>query len=325
MKTIEQDPLHTMQQVMNPITNTIFEPVAQRKRTPYEMWLIALSVVMLIILVGDAIIHWAPRTERVLLWVENLICCVFIYDFIQRFKKASSKWQFMKWGWVDALACVPTIPWLYGTGAERIFRLARIIRGAKAAKVLFEILFSRKIKGALATVVILAVTITFAAAVSVVKMERNHPNANIKTFDDSLWWAVVTITTVGYGDRYPVTPEGRLIAGFLMVCGIGLFGTATGFIASRFLDKEKEQNDKIDTIEELAEEVRGLKTMLAAPTNVQVMQDALKWYAASHRPEDYLNDTGERARYALRGIAPKSCGCYSHCICDVAETLEKTV
>jgi len=63
----------------------------------------------------------------------------------------------------------------------------------------------------------------------------NPPNSNIKTAEDALWWAYVTITTVGYGDRFPVTTEGRLIASLLMTAGVGLFGTFAGYISSLFI------------------------------------------------------------------------------------------
>ena len=67
-----------------------------------------------------------------------------------------------------------------------------------------------------------------------------NTNSNIKTAEDAIWWAWVTITTVGYGDKYPVTTEGRIIASFLMTAGVGLFGTFTGFIASWFLEKKSD-------------------------------------------------------------------------------------
>jgi voltage-gated potassium channel len=65
---------------------------------------------------------------------------------------------------------------------------------------------------------------------------------SIKTAEDAIWWALVTVTTVGYGDKLPVTTEGRIIAAFLMVTGVSLFGTFTGFIAAWFIgDKKKEE------------------------------------------------------------------------------------
>lgn len=66
------------------------------------------------------------------------------------------------------------------------------------------------------------------------------PNSNIKTAGDAIWWSYVTITTVGYGDKYPVTPEGRIIAAMLMTVGVGLFGTFTAYISSWFVKAENQ-------------------------------------------------------------------------------------
>jgi voltage-gated potassium channel len=84
-------------------------------------------------------------------------------------------------------------------------------------------------------------------SIAILQVEHD-PNSNIKTAEDAIWWAFVTITTVGYGDKYPVTTEGRIIAGFLMITGVGLFGTFTGFIASWFLEpgKSKESEENVD-------------------------------------------------------------------------------
>lgn len=60
-------------------------------------------------------------------------------------------------------------------------------------------------------------------------------NSNIKTSEDAIWWAYVTITTVGYGDKFPITTEGRMIVALLMTVGVGLFGTFTAYLASWFV------------------------------------------------------------------------------------------
>ncbi|WP_306171340.1 potassium channel family protein [Porphyromonas gingivalis] len=73
---------------------------------------------------------------------------------------------------------------------------------------------------------------------------ENAPTSNITTAEDAIWWSYVTITTVGYGDKYPVTTEGRIIAMFLMTAGVGLFGTFTAYIASLFVsDNKKEETE----------------------------------------------------------------------------------
>ena len=74
--------------------------------------------------------------------------------------------------------------------------------------------------------------LAFCAALAVLDAERSSPDANITDFGDAIWWAITTMTTVGYGDRYPVTSVGRLVAFGLMIGGIALFGTVTATLAS---------------------------------------------------------------------------------------------
>jgi voltage-gated potassium channel len=80
----------------------------------------------------------------------------------------------------------------------------------------------------------------FCGALAVLDAERGHPGANIRNFGDAAWWAVVTVSTVGYGDRYPITTEGRAVALGLMLGGIALLGVVTATIASWLIDRVEE-------------------------------------------------------------------------------------
>ena len=89
--------------------------------------------------------------------------------------------------------------------------------------------------------------VTFSS-LAILMCER-EPDSNIKTAEDAIWWSVTTITTVGYGDKYPVTTEGRIIAMILMLSGVGLFGTLSGLVASFFLGaKQAEEESNIKEI-----------------------------------------------------------------------------
>jgi voltage-gated potassium channel len=106
-------------------------------------------------------------------------------------------------------------------------------------------------------------TIAFSA-IAILHCE-SVPESNIKSPEDAVWWAVTTITTVGYGDRYPVTTEGRFIGALLMLVGVGLFGTLAGFIASWFLQPSagrqkselEELKSAVDRLTHLVEDLSG--------------------------------------------------------------------
>jgi len=82
---------------------------------------------------------------------------------------------------------------------------------------------------------------------AVLDIERNAPGSNIHTPIDALWWGLVTVTTIGYGDKFPVTDEGRLIAGVLIIFGVAMISTLTATFAAWILSHEEE-------IQELAED-----------------------------------------------------------------------
>ena len=91
-------------------------------------------------------------------------------------------------------------------------------------------------------VALTAIFVSYIAAVQITISERDVEGSNIKTFSDGLWWAVTTVTTVGYGDRFPTTPEGRILAVMLMLVGISLVGVITASVASWFVRLSQEES-----------------------------------------------------------------------------------
>lgn len=108
---------------------------------------------------------------------------------------------------------------------------------------------------------IVAALILVAAAL-VLNFERDAPNGNIRSYPDALWWAVTTITTVGYGDRFPLSPAGRGVAVVLMVAGIAMFGIVTASIAAYFVEQRAEQ-DLAGRLDQLLERLDRLEARLA--------------------------------------------------------------
>jgi voltage-gated potassium channel len=134
----------------------------------------------------------------------------------------------------------------------------RLLRGVQSLRRLVGVLFGRSQQGGVTSVGMIMFLLIVLSSVGILWFERVE-GANIRTADDAVWWSVTTVTTVGYGDRYPVTPGGRMIASALMVAGVGLFGALSGIVASLFLGQRVEQDAMLAEMKALRAEVEKLR------------------------------------------------------------------
>ena len=202
--------------------------------SPLNIIILALSAYVLLALLVYTIFVLPTEISRLLQIVDVFVCCIFLLDFMIRFYRAEKKLEFMKWGWIDLVSSIPTIDFLRTGRALRLIRLLRILKAFRSTKNLVNHMFKNKAEGTFTSVGVIALLLVIFSALAILQVE-DDPNSNIKTAEDALWWAYVTITTLGYGDRFPVTTEGRLIASLLMTAGVGLFGTFAGYISSLFI------------------------------------------------------------------------------------------
>jgi len=215
---------------------------SQKGLTFLDIVIVILSIYVLIALLIDSYFRLSPEVSKLLYLIDNIICVFFLFDFFYRFIKAPSKKEFIKWGWIDLISSLPSFEFLRYGRLIRLFRLLRVMRAFRSVKYLTKHLFKNRTQGTFATVSLIAVLMIIFGSISILQVEVDV-NSNIKSAEDAIWWAFVTITTVGYGDKYPVTTEGRVIAAFLMVTGVGLFGTFTGFVAAWFMGDKTKGND----------------------------------------------------------------------------------
>jgi voltage-gated potassium channel len=228
--------------------------------TFFQFLILVLSIYVLVVLFVQAAFPLSAETILLIERIDFVICMIFIYDFFVRLYKAKSKLSFLKWGWIDLVSSMPMFEFLRWGRLVRIIRILRILRAFRSTKVLLNYLFRNRAKGTFATVALISVVLVLFSSIAILNLE-NEPESNIKAPSDALWWAFVTITTVGYGDKFPVTHEGRAIAVILMTAGVGLFGTFTAYVASYFLDAEREKEQS--EMQELIAEVRALRAQLA--------------------------------------------------------------
>lgn len=228
------------------MTNAATETEERNSFTSLNIIVIVLSVYVLIALLIDTFFKLPTEVSSVLDLIDNCICVFFLFEFCIRFYQADNKLKFMKWGWIDLISSIPTFDYLRAGRALRLIRLLRVLRAFRSTRHLVNHIYKSKTQGAFTTVSVIAVLMVIFSAIAILQVE-DDPNSNIKTAEDAIWWAYVTITTVGYGDKFPVTTEGRIIAATLMTVGVGLFGTFTAFLASFFVaDRQQEQTKKTD-------------------------------------------------------------------------------
>ena len=211
----------------------------QNKLGLLDFIVILLTLYVLGALVVDTFWNLPEETTRLLNYFDYTICAFFFFEFLYRFRLAENKLQFMKWGWIDLLSSIPMVDYLRAGRVLRLIRLFRVIRAFKSTRQLLNHIFKNKAEGALTSVVSISVLLIIFSAIAILEVETDA-NGNIKTAEDAIWWSYTTLMSAGYGDVYPVTTEGRIIAMILMVFGIGLIGTLTAYIASVFVkDKSK--------------------------------------------------------------------------------------
>jgi voltage-gated potassium channel len=205
----------------------------------YELFIVAVSTLSLV----NILIFLGPfndNTKEIAAIVDLLLSVILLADFFGRLYLASSRqdYFFRRRGYLDLLGSLP-LP------VVRVFRIVRVYRGLKRVRALGGRKLARQLiheraQAALLAASFLVMLVLEIGSILVVIAEHDAPGANITTGGDALWWAVVTIATVGYGDKYPVTAAGRLIGVVMIIVGVGLFGIFTGYLARLFLTPRAE-------------------------------------------------------------------------------------
>lgn len=234
-------------------------PAAHEQWAGYDAVILLVSLIAIGMLAVGVVVELTPTTRSLLASVDLAICGIFLIDFVINLARTPNRWQYLiTWGWIDLLSSIPVFDSLRWGRAARVVRILRVIRGIKAARFLAAIVFRNRARNALLGGSFVAVVVVFVSSFAILQFES--PNGgNITSADEAVWWAICTVTTVGYGDLYPVTWEGRVVAFILMVTGASSFGALSGLIAGSFLHSD---DDHQDELRDLAAEVAALRQVL---------------------------------------------------------------
>jgi voltage-gated potassium channel len=198
---------------------------------------------------------------------------VFAAEYVIKLYLAPNRRRFVVGHIPDLIIVV--VPMLRPLRVLRSVRLLRLLRlavlGGLAAKGLREARGILRHWG-LNWVLLIVLVLNLVAAAMVLEFERGNPQANIGSYPDALWWAVTTTTTVGYGDRFPMSPAGRGVAVVLMVAGIAMFGVITATIAAYFVEQRAEE-DLAGRLDQVVERLDRIEARLAAGDSDHAMAE----------------------------------------------------
>jgi voltage-gated potassium channel len=195
-----------------------------------------------------------------------------------RLKRASSKRGYLigGGGWLDLLGSIPSFGGALRFTAlfrlarlSRLTRITRLLRGQNKGQLLKDVLDNRSQYAVLVTVTLAAIVLMVASILEL-QFEVGAPGANITTGGTALWWGIVTITTVGYGDTFPVTAAGRVTGFFVMFAGVGIIGALASILASVLIPPPKESSAAVET-GALTHELAAIREALVALREATVL------------------------------------------------------
>jgi voltage-gated potassium channel len=200
---------------------------------PWEIFVLGVAILSIINLFLALVVRNADL-DQVISVSDGIYIVIFAADFARRWRVATDPRKYLTkgMGWLDLISIIPL---LRIARLLRIVRVIRVVRRMGGPGPAVRAFFADRAAGGLLLVLLIAMVVFEYGSLAVLWAERTSPDANITTAGDSMWYTVVTMSTVGYGDQFPVTEAGRLFGAAIIVVGVGVFGTLTGFLANAFL------------------------------------------------------------------------------------------
>lgn len=206
-----------------------------------EVPLLILAGVFIPVLVIPEVSHPSPSAREGLAVLDYTIWGVFAVEYLVRLSLARRRLLFVRHNLVDL--AVVALPMLRPLRVVRSARGVRILRLGRLVALLggSTVRTKRSLHARAVTwVLFVSGSLTIVCSILMLEVERHAQGSNIHSYGDALWWSVTTVSTVGYGDRFPVTSAGRVIALGLILAGVSLFGVVTASIAAWFVRRIEE-------------------------------------------------------------------------------------
>lgn len=241
----------------------------------YELFIGAVATYSLILVLLFIFLPGMPSGVRELLyWVINFLTFIFLFDFFRSLRLAPDKAKYFlrQYGWADLLGSIPFVPVLVLFRIGKIIRIRRSLRKQGYRKA-FRAFFSSASESTLIVTSFAVLFVLSLGSIFVLYFEEPASAANIKTAGEALWWAIVTVATVGYGDYTPVTSQGRWVGVGVIITGVAIFGVLTSYLSSKFVG-QRDQTDRenkhaeilasLEKLDRIEEELAALREQIQA-------------------------------------------------------------
>lgn len=197
----------------------------------FQLLILILSLYVIGALIYELAFDVSPEIAELLFYIDNAICVIFMTDFIISFIKAESKIAYMKTGWIDLAASIPTIGLLRIGRTAKVIRIVRVIKATKSLESFLSYVFKSKADSLFKSILISSFLLIIPASITILNLEKD--GGSIQSAHEALWWTVYTLLGMDFCDP-PVSFAGRIIAVILAIAGMTILGSFTAYLADIF-------------------------------------------------------------------------------------------
>lgn len=197
----------------------------------FQLLILTLSLYVIGALIYELAFDVSQEVSELLFYIDNAICAIFMIDFTISFAKAESKIAYMKTGWIDLAASIPTIGLLRIGRTAKVIRIVRVIKATRSLKEFLSYVFKNKADSLFKSVLVSSFLLIIPASITILNLEKD--GGSIQNANEAFWWTIYTMLGMDFCEP-PVTFFGKIIAIILALAGMTILGTFTAYLADIF-------------------------------------------------------------------------------------------
>ncbi|GAB1621353.1 potassium channel family protein [Agarivorans albus] len=213
--------------------------MVEKGNTIYKIFMLTMSVYILCALTLEMFIVEDDEIKSVLRYIDLVVCFFFLLDFFVNLFSAESKSKYLKWGWIDLVASIPTLDTLRWGRVAKVIRIVRFLRSLKSIKEIYRAVKDSRIQS-ITVFVFLTSFLSFTVCSSLILHFEREVNADLNTASDALWWAFLNIMNAKISVTLALTNAGQVMTLLLNKIGLLLFAYFNGIIISWLVNKRVE-------------------------------------------------------------------------------------